>query len=293
MTESVASSVAEDLGIAGLSKRTILVGLAVQVVATLIAAGVLKLADIATSNLVAVLAVVSAFLFLLSGVLLYLLRASLSRSDEEKAELASLQLLEKWRNLESFTGLCEFEGNLMSSEENPREKLPDIETELFFMGNGGSKWTREKTEFDSMLRRTAENRGSVRFLLLDPTSDACVEGSKVRFGNPTEQPRKIVESLCRLRNWDRMFGHLEVKLYSHVPHFRISLINKTHAVLGHYREYQNDSDETPLLVFSRQDVRWSFYSPFAGYFHHEWSQAKEIDWPEINNLADKYGVTHD
>jgi hypothetical protein len=293
MTETVASSIADQLGIAGLSKRAILLGLTVQVVATLIAAGILKLADVATSNLVAVLAVTSAVLFLLSAVLGFLLWASLSRSKEEKAETASLQMLEKWRDLESFTGLCEFEGDLMSSEESPREKLPDIETELFFMGNGGSKWTREKAEFDSMLRRTAENRGSVRFLLLDPTSDACREGSEVRFGNPTEQPRKIVESLCRLRAWDRMFRHLEVKLYSHVPHFRISLINKTHAVLGHYREYQNDSDETPLLVFSRQDCQWSFYSPFAGYFHHEWGNAEQINWPEIEDLADKYGVTHD
>lgn len=297
MSESPRSVIAHDLGISGVSKRTLWFGVALQVLSTLIAAGILKLADLSASNLTAVLAVSTGFLFLACLILIYLLvlayaRAKAARSarNEAKEQLAPL---EKWRDIEKFTGLIEYAAQLKSSDERPKEKLPEIDYELLFMGNGGSKWTRESAEFEEMLRKTAENQGKVCLLLLDPACDACIDGSKARFGNKIDQPKKIVESLCRLKPWERKWGHLKVKLYSHTPHFRISLINHSYAVLGHYREYQNDSDETPLLVFTREDIQWTFYRPIDGYYRNEWDNAIDVDWEKVDQLAKRYGVDID
>jgi hypothetical protein len=297
LSDSPRSVIARDLGLSGISKRTLWLGLSLQVLSALIAAGILKVADLSTSSLTAVLAISTGLLLLAGLILVYLLvlaygRAKAARSSRDAAR-EELSTLEKWRDIEKFTGLIEYAAELSSSDERPKEKLPEIDFELRFMGNGGSKWTRESAEFQEMLRTTAENHGTVRLLLLDPTCQACIAGSQARFDNNVDQPKKIVESLCRLKPWERRWGHFEVKLYSHTPHFRISLINNSYAVLGHYREYKNDSDESPLLVFTREDIKWTFYRPIDGYYRNEWDNAEWVDWEKVDELAKTYGVDLD
>jgi hypothetical protein len=213
--------------------------------------------------------------------------AQMARAELEKAN-AVLAELRRWENLEAHTGLCDYWRRLDASEERPRERLDRIHRSLDFMGHGASKWTGEREKFAEMVNRLADNNfGQVRMLLLNPDCESSREKSKRRFnGDARRLPRRIVQSLLILRQMQQIYGNLSVKLYTHVPHFRLTVVDGQTVIVGHYREGKDDSARTPLIAWEKNSD-WSFFTPFEGYFAHEWHLAEEVDWPAIEGLSDE------
>lgn len=223
------------------------------------------------------------------------LRDRLETSQGERAALkAEVDVLEKWRGLEEVTGLESFREALGASEMHPQEAIDKIHVSLDFMGHGASKWSAQSDQMHSMLRRLTDRDaevGRARMLILDPESGECQQSSKVRFpDDPDALPRKIVCSLLELERLEKVHKNLHLRLYSHRPAFRITIIDHSFVVAGHYRNYQRGSEATPLLVI-KADPDWSFYSPFQVLFNAEWRAAERVDWPKVHALAAKLGVS--
>jgi len=192
--------------------------------------------------------------------------------------------LKRWEQLEAYTGLADYWHQLEDSDQHPRDKLNEIRASLDFMGHGGSKWTKERDQFSSMLGRIGNNRGKARMLLLNPQCKIARKKSEIRFGHPHELPRKVATSLLTIGSLQRTYDNLQVKLYSHMPHFRLTIVDRRMAIVGHYRSYDRDSEGTPLLAWENA-ADWSFFTSFVAYFDHEWDAADDVDWDTIEKLA--------
>ncbi len=198
-----------------------------------------------------------------------------------------------WEGITKSTGLREFRDALEGSVFDPRNALGAINHTLDFMGHGASKWSREKPQMRAMLLRLTNNGAGcgVRLLVLDPLGDACRLASRQQ--SPTDldhHQRKILRSLLRLESLLEDFPkNLQIKLYDHQPNFRITIIDRTHAVIGHYRSRAvdlggEDSAASPLLVFD-STAEWSFLTPFQLLFDREWENSVDVLWAEIHNKA--------
>ncbi len=193
----------------------------------------------------------------------------------------------KWEGVEKYTGLSEFEPELNSSDEHPRAQLDKIRFSLDFMGNGGSKWSREEEKMRAMLVQVGNSGKKARMLLLHPSSKVCREASEQRHGNPTVLPMKIVDSLRVLDRLRGEFKHLKIRTYEHTPYFRLVFVDERTVIVGHYKQYREDSDNTPLLVWEAE-CDWSFYYAFSKYFESEWGTGKDISTKEVNELAARF-----
>lgn len=198
-------------------------------------------------------------------------------------------MLAKWDGLETATGLCEFEEEMKSSDEHPREQLHTIKFSFDFMGNGGSKWTREEPKMRQMLEEVGNAHNEARMLLLRPDSEVCMNASQDRHKNPSTLPLKIIRSLQVLDGLKHDFPHLHFKLYDHTPYFRLTFVDGRAAIVGHYKQYRDDSEYSPLMVWEAvHGGGWSFYWAFKKYFDAEWAQGKTIDTEGLNTLARRF-----
>lgn len=188
---------------------------------------------------------------------------------------------QKWKGIEASTGLVKYVKKLEGSGYYPSECLVRIDAYLDFMGHGASKWTHERNLMDQMLQRTFSNGGQVRFLLLDPSSDACLDASRAYHNSRDDYARKILESLLVLRSLRMRYRHLQVRLYAHRPQFRLTFDDRDSVSVGHYMGYRRGSANSPLLHFTKH-AEWSCFTAFMTYFEDEWEHAKEVDWASLD-----------
>jgi hypothetical protein len=214
------------------------------------------------------------------------LPGDLSESGRRRIERGS------YPGIDVVTGLRGFRDTLNGSEFHPSLALASINHSLDFMGHGASKWTCEERQFAEMLIRLedAGSHGKVRLLLLNPASDACLDTSAKLFPeDPLHWPRKIVQSLFVARGVMEHHNNLEITIYDHKPVFRLTIIDGRLAIVGHYRNYHQDSDASPLLIFE-EGPEWSFSRPFQQLFDTEWKAGRPPDWDAIESQAGELGV---
>jgi hypothetical protein len=78
---------------------------------------------------------------------------------------------------------------------------------------------------------------------------------------------------------------LEIKIFDHLPQFRLIFIDGKKLVVGHYGgDQRKESDHTALHVYSIEG-EWSFFHPFREHFDTEWEAAKVPEWTEIEAIA--------
>jgi len=151
--------------------------------------------------------------------------------------------------------------------------------ELWLLGTGAAKLTREVKHLEPALRRCSRiEGGTIRFLLARPGSEFL--GSAARqAGEPHDRYRQRVgESLRVLARLLRDGVNLEVRFYpaeAFVPLFRLIFIDNrlclaSYNVFGH-----GDGSELPQIRVARNDARnyASFYDPFRRYFLALWNSA--------------------
>lgn len=198
-----------------------------------------------------------------------------------------------WESVQARTGLAGYDADLVDSKFHPSEVLTKVHQGLDFLGHGASKWTTQRDKFADMLLHLDDEgeRCGVRMLVLDPASPICRDTSEMLFpDDPQKWPRKILRSLQVLGKLEARYeNNLEVKVYKHKPVFRLTIIDGSTAIVGHYRNYHRDSNDTPLLVF-RKGPEWSFFTPFQALYDAEWNAARPVNWQAVDHQLDELGV---
>lgn len=174
--------------------------------------------------------------------------------------IVQLEICQKKLQLYEQLGIIDCTEKLKGSDLEPFKCMSNVRNSLYFMGVGGEKWVKTKQlrkAFANMLRETKARGGEVRFLLINPASQAYGDLYELRGESvPYESYSHFVSLIKR-------FDNLKVRLYDHLPSFRMQFVDKTYLAVSHY-------------FFKKED-------------HEEWDGGWKIPHLIIKNAGQEYG----
>lgn len=220
--------------------------------------------------------------------------------NKEKSLEKELESYRKQFELYNELGIINCTQTLKGSELEPIKCMPNVHKSLDFTGVGGEKWVKDaqlRKVFESMLLRTKPVGGVVRFLLIDPSSDAYSSLYRLRGESvPFESYEKFIELKKRYKN-------LQVRLYNHMPSFRMQFVDGQYLAVSRYYFDKKAHDQweggwmIPHLIiqnatqeFGSTEIKhkWSLYESFQLAYEFSWSQGRDImDWDKEGRQYNK------
>ena len=166
---------------------------------------------------------------------------------------------------------------LRRSKLEPLECITQTVSRLSFAGILATKWVADsyvRAEFARLLERLDSNGGSVRFLLIDPESEAYQRFSAQRWSAGGVQPISMLRSLSAAH------PSFQVRLYDALPTFRIVLIDQTVASFSPYlmapgTQRARTGWEAPHIVLDRT-APWPLAQTFETLFEETWRTATPL-----------------
>ena len=116
--------------------------------------------------------------------------------------------------------------------------------------------------------------GSVQVLILDPESSCIVDRAKsidVKVSDYRSETKKSLNYLKKLRETKEM---LSVKLYSHLPNWKMVVTDK-YLWLQYYSS-ESHVDDTVVYMIYKNNNNQSLYTPFLYEFNRLWEAAKKV-----------------
>jgi len=156
-----------------------------------------------------------------------------------------------------------------------KDCIDNVKNNLCFLGVGGKKWIQEKKSFDDLIRRLLLRRqkDQIRFLLLNPECDDAInfnEGRDFSHQNFVDDLNKTIDFFANAKKKSGI--DIQLRLYSRMPNFRITIIDQTMVVLGTYSTLSLDGLDGPQLIL-RNSSEWSFTQNLTAYFESLWNES--------------------
>jgi DNA-binding SARP family transcriptional activator len=181
---------------------------------------------------------------------------------------------------------------LRRSKLEPLECISQTVSRLCVAGILGTKWVADsyvRAQFARLLGRLDDEGGSVRFLLINPQSEAYQRFSQLRWSAGDAQPLSMLHSLSADH------PSFQVRLYNSLPIFRIVLIDQSIVSFSPYlmtpgTERARTGWEAPHIVLDRT-APWPLASTFETLFEESWRTATPLGPPgagPANSLAGRY-----
>lgn len=170
---------------------------------------------------------------------------------------------------------------LRGSRLEPAECIARTKRRLYFSGVLASKWVLDpaiRFEFEELLERLDDDEsgpGDVRFLVIDPTSDAYERLHQMRGGRLSD------ESVPHLRRLAGRFESFKVRVVNNLPAFRIIVIDDDIVSFSPYA-LQKERYATSRLGWAAPHVMLDPLAPFPLaeafrlYFEEAWSDAYDL-----------------
>lgn len=171
-------------------------------------------------------------------------------------------------------GIHQLDNNIQTGY-SIKDCLDNVNNNLSFLGVGGKKWIQEKASFDDLIKRLLLRRqgNQIRFLLLNPDSKNAVnfnEGRNCSHQDFIDDLNKTIEFFENAK--EKSGIDIQVRLYSRMPNFRITIIDQTMTVLGTYSSLSHDGLDAPQIIL-KNTSNWSFTHNLTAYFEHLWSES--------------------
>lgn len=169
--------------------------------------------------------------------------------------------------------------------------LSECNQHFYFMGISGNKWIKRAKNFEKTMQRIIAKHGTVRFVLLNPN---CQDAKTLSLagGNPSSHIKDLtIENLRALKRYKDQGLDVTVRVYSHMPVFRIAVVNDRQKVyVGSYKVDSN-GENVPQLIFSNgKDINSTetiLCNQFIDYYNMVWnsSDLKTIDLGQVDDVA--------
>ena len=228
---------------------------------------------------------------------------NLTKSNDEKSitsAIDELEMLRKKFHLYEELGIINCTEELKGTQLEPIQCMKDIHASLSFMGVGGEKWVKDvqlRKAFENMLHRTKSMGGEVRFLLINPASEAYGRLYQLRGESvPYDSYERFVDLVNK-------FDNLKVRLYSDMPSFRMQFVDDTYLAVSRYYfdKVSHDSFgggwKTPHLIISNEQKEFgkneprhkgSLYGSFLLSYNFIWAHSNKIQkWRNDGKIFNK------
>lgn len=169
---------------------------------------------------------------------------------------------------------------LRGSRLEPQDCIERAVHTLFFGGVLAGKWVIEDTVLESLEKLLTrfdiqDEPGEARFMVLDPASSAYRRLKQMRGGATS------VESVNRLVRLSKRFQCLEVRGISHLPAFRLIVIDDDIVSFSPYA-LENEAYKTSRAGWAAPHVildplaRWPLAAAFRLHFEESWRGARPL-----------------
>ena len=156
-----------------------------------------------------------------------------------------------------------------------------------FMGVGAGRWV-DAENFDDTMKAIALSHGTVKLILLNP----CCEEARLFDLQKKKKDDKSVQQKIKesIEEFGKYRGepfklNIRIKVYSHMPVFRICMIEKRRIYVGAYRVDSDENNDIPQIVLEQNSstIERMLFSTFEDYFNTSWhdSTLKEIEFEKI------------
>lgn len=177
----------------------------------------------------------------------------------------------------------------ITGEGGTESILSECQRDFYFMGIAANKWVKKANNFDSTMKRITAKHGEVRFILLNPMSKEA-EKISIAGSNPSDHLRHIIsDNIKALQTYKKMGLDVRVKVYSHMPIFRVAIVDKVEKVyVGAYEPSSNGNDMQQIILDRNSNNRETeniLKGQFLDYFEVTWNDdsLNEIDIDLIEN----------
>ena len=124
--------------------------------------------------------------------------------------------------------------------------------------------------------------GSVRIIMLNPMCESAKHLSTA-LGKAEEYLKEsVLKNMRELREYKKMGLNIEIKVYSHMPVFRIAIIDNQKIYVGHYRVNDNGEKLPQLILQGKNKI---LFKQFFDYWNVTWNDVglKTINLDMIDN----------
>lgn len=198
---------------------------------------------------------------------------TVQNSDLNKADKRDRdrELLERINGI----GIVDVTSGLKQTKYDPSECLQRVNKKLYFMGILGSKWVKSSF-FSKFIVKTQANHGEVKFLLINPLSQAYDDLYHLRDGSINTEPLDLFYI------YSQKYSCLKVRLFSTLPSFRMAFLDDNTLALSVYQhektKYFNSNlgwDNPHIIIDSSNE--WSIYKAFEDIFQMIWSTSIDLE----------------
>ena len=177
----------------------------------------------------------------------------------------------------------------ISGEGGTEHILSECNNSFFFMGIAANKWIKKAKNFDAVMKHIIYKNGKVRLILLNPMSKDAVKLSLAGGNRKNYLNGVIKENIRALQHYKKMGLNVKVKVYSHMPVFRIAIVDETQKV--YVGSYNTDSDgaDIPQIILdsdtSNNKTEDILRLQFLDYFNVSWND-ESLDEIDIYRIDD-------
>ena len=180
----------------------------------------------------------------------------------------------------------------IKGEGGTKAQMSKVQHTFHFLGISASKWVKETSEFEQLIRRICSlSNGCIKLILLDPSTDnsEAMSYARVKDGITYKKNDVRVETqnaLDQLKNMLRQMksdneskyasalDRIQVRLYKQMPVVRLVLIDNNKAYLSFYRS-GSDGNKTKQLVVYPSKIpsidEQNILNPLIAYFDNMWT----------------------
>ncbi|MCZ6672422.1 MAG: DUF4062 domain-containing protein [Verrucomicrobia bacterium] len=178
-------------------------------------------------------------------------------------------------------GIIDGAMKLSESLFEPTNCMKETNRYLDFLGILGSKWISQadvRKTLKDFLDRINPVNGRARFLLINPSSPSFKDFQAIIRRQIKPQ------SLEHFHELTKACPCLQVRLYDHLPCFRLVFVDKNKVCVSKYavdEEVHDQSDhgwDAPHLVFmSYAECPWSLHTAFMHFYEHLWNHSIDLN----------------
>ncbi len=190
--------------------------------------------------------------------------------------------IQRQANMINQIGIVEMLSSTIEGEGSTEKILVGCDNHFFFMGIAATKWIKGAKNFDETMKRLLARNGKVQIIMLNPMSKFAKNMSIASGKAENYLQNSIIKNMKELKTYKELGLNITVKVYSHMPIFRIAVVDDEKIYVGHYRV---NSDGTSLSQIKLQGKDKILFKQFLDYCNVTWDseELKTIDLDELDN----------
>lgn len=197
-----------------------------------------------------------------------------------------IQVYEEQERLYNGVGIVKMLPSTMEGEGSTSSILNEVDKSFYFMGIAGTKWIQKADNFERTMRKLTAIHGSkVRFILLNPMSVEARNMSLAEGKSQYYMRDLVLNNLRTLKTLKDELGiNLEVKLFSHMPVFRIAIVDEEKIYFGQYRINSGGENLSQIVLQGKDKM---LYRELSEYYSIAWDNAnlKYFDFDKIDDQS--------